>query len=205
MTESSPTPTVWLREVATGELRPAILCDSIQSRHLADVDHIWKPALTILLKLSGQRHSEETSHWNWRAKMRQVRRNRQQRSFAIEYGGVTQGLMIVDLSRRCRVPPDVGQGMVYVDYVEVAPWNRPAWTPHRQFKSIGSDFLGLAVDLSFRLGFSGRIGLHSLPQADSFYRQMGLTDVELDANYGNLRYFELTALDARTSRLRELP
>ena len=136
--------------------------------------------------------------------MRQVRRNRQQRSFAIEYGRVTQGLMIVDLSRRCRASPDVGEGMVYVDYVEVAPWNRPSWTPHRQFKSIGSHFLGLAIDLSFRLGFSGRIGLHSLPQADSFYRQVGLTDFELDTSYGDLRYFELTSRNAQTSPLREL-
>ncbi len=44
----------------------------------------------------------------------------------------------------------------------------------------------------------GRIGLHSLPQANSFYAYVcGMTDLGQDATYENLRYFELEPERAR--------
>jgi len=46
-------------------------------------------------------------------------------------------------------------------------------------------------------GFKGRLGLHSLPQADNFYRKIGMTDLGQDASYQNLRYFEMTSEQAR--------
>lgn len=134
--------------------------------------------------------------------MRHVRRSRKQRSFAIEFHDLTQGLMIVDTSRTARLEPDCGQGLVYVDYVEVAPWNRDGWLPHRLFHSVGSHFLGVAIHLSGQLGFEGRIGLHSLPQADSFYRHRQMTDLGVDADYEHLHYFEMTTASARTFRMR---
>lgn len=43
-----------------------------------------------------------------------------------------------------------------------------------------------------------RIGLHSLPQANSFYANAcGMTDLGQDATYENLRYFELDSDSAR--------
>jgi hypothetical protein len=51
--------------------------------------------------------------------------------------------------------------------------------------------------LSEEEGFKGRIGLHSLPQADEFYRLRGMTDLGTDQTNQNLRYFEMTAEQAR--------
>ncbi|MDE2362149.1 MAG: hypothetical protein KGM42_05675 [Hyphomicrobiales bacterium] len=54
-----------------------------------------------------------------------------------------------------------------------------------------------AVARSREAGFKGRLGLHSLPQADSFYRRIGMIDLGLDSAYQNLRYFEMTIEQAR--------
>ena len=39
---------IYLKDVASGELREALLADGIRERHLSDVDAIWQPALTVL-------------------------------------------------------------------------------------------------------------------------------------------------------------
>ncbi|MNL87813.1 hypothetical protein D3C87_2171780 [compost metagenome] len=42
-------------------------------------------------------------------------------------------------------------------------------------------------------GFGGRIGLHSLPAAEKFYRtQWGMESLGPDPDYYGLTYFELT-------------
>jgi hypothetical protein len=58
---------------------------------------------------------------------------------------------------------------------------------------VGSILLGTAINLSHDEGFGGRLGLHSLPQADSFYRdKLGMTELGPDISKQNLRYFEMT-------------
>mgnify|MGYP001574334861 FL=1 len=50
-----------------------------------------------------------------------------------------------------------------------------------------------AVQLSLDEEFQGRIGLHSLPQADDFYStKCGMTSLGRDGRYQNLTYFEMT-------------
>lgn len=187
---------VFLKKAATGEPHEAELLDGINARHLTDVDEIWRPALSLLARWSGRESRQESSHWNWRVKMRHVRRSRKASSFAIVFRDVTQGLMIVDSSRTARLDPDCGQNLVYVDYVEVAPWNRQGWQPQRVFHSVGTTLLGAAVDKSIELGFGGRIGLHSLPQANTFYSRSGMTNLGADASKQNLCYFEMTSEQA---------
>ena len=52
--------------------------------------------------------------------------------------------------------------------------------------------------LSEELEFQGRIGLHSLPQANGFYANAcGMTDLGADADHQGLRYFEMTPEQAR--------
>lgn len=41
------------------------------------------------------------------------------------------------------------------------------------------------------MGFGGRIGLHSLPQAETFYRDW-MTDFGRDPQHQGLRYFEMS-------------
>lgn len=55
-----------------------------------------------------------------------------------------------------------------------------------------------AIAFSEQEGFKGRIGLHSLPQAENFYRdRCGMIDLGPDATYQNLRYFEMTPDQAK--------
>ncbi len=53
--------------------------------------------------------------------------------------------------------------------------------------------IDLAVQISAASGFQGIIGLHSLPQAERFYRDViKMDDLGVDADYGYLHYFELS-------------
>ncbi len=185
---------VWLKEIASGAPREAILCESIQARHLSDVEGIWKPAWKVLLRWSGR--EEQSSHWDWRAKLRALRRRRRSRTFAVECDGITQGLMIIELGGRCRVETQRGQELVYIDFLEVAPWNRDSWKPNRLYGSVGTALIRSAIQASVNAGYQGKIGLHSLPQADNFYCRLGMLDLGRDSSYDNLRYFEMTSAQA---------
>jgi len=56
-----------------------------------------------------------------------------------------------------------------------------------------NDFVGGSIHLSIEEEFQGRIGLHSLPQADEWYRNScGMTDLGRDHAIQDLRYFEMT-------------
>jgi hypothetical protein len=113
---------------------------------------------------------------------------------AVECQGQPQGLMAVLRSpRRSRL----GDGhVVYVDYVETAPWNLKSSNASPRFSGVGTCLLAEAVRLSFESGFGGRVGLHSLPQAEAFYTRCGMTQVGADPSYFDLVYFEYTAQQA---------
>ena len=62
-----------------------------------------------------------------------------------------------------------------------------------RFSGVGTLLLASAIQLSIDEEFAGRIGLHSLPQADAWYVKCGLTDLGPDPNEKqNLKYFEMT-------------
>jgi hypothetical protein len=117
------------------------------------------------------------------------------RGLSIRCEGRTQALMRIDLaSEACRLESQHGLPMVYIDYLETAPWNwaGPYFGPPR-FRWAGQIMLRAAIEISVDEGFKGRLGLHSLPQAVSFYRRCGLTDCGPDPNYRHkLPYFEAT-------------
>jgi len=106
--------------------------------------------------------------------------------------------MIVNTIRRCRLPQQANKHLVYVEYLEVAPWNRPHVASQPRYKLVGTVMLAAAIQLSIDDGNRGRLGLHSLPQADSFYRdRCGMTDLGPDTSiFGNLHYFEMTEQQA---------
>src|SRR5258706_1341 len=78
-----------------------------------------------------------------------------------------------------------------------ALWNRFRLVPEPQFKGIGRLLLAAAISLSVSEEFAGRIGLHALPQAESWYRDVcGMTDLGIDGT--GMRYFEMTEAQAQT-------
>jgi hypothetical protein len=132
-------------------------------------------------------------HWRWDKKVAAMTGMLADQGFSVACDGMTQGLMRVDLTKPARLPAQTGKPLVYVDFLEVAPWNRSDCTTTPKYRGIGTALLIAAVTLSQQEDFKGRIGLHSLPQADGFYRAQGMTDLGPDAQYASqLRYFEFT-------------
>ena len=181
---------VFLRDGTTGTLVPAELYDSILSRHLDQYEQSWKPVI--------ESQGEDHRHWDWQTKMEGASKHLSYQPFAIECSGMTQGLMIVNTIKRCRLPSQANKHLVYVEYLEAAPWNRGVVQKDVFFKGVGSVMMAAAIQLSIEEGNQGRIGLHSLPLADTFYRDhCGMTDLGPDASYHpnpkcHLRYFEMT-------------
>ena len=169
----------------------AELFDSILQKHLDDHEDHWKPQIFAL--------NEEHGHWDWGAKMARCAGQLRYESFAIECAGITQGLMIVDTIKRCRIGTQANKHLVYIEYLETAPWNRGAQPTGHYFKGVGVVLIAAAIQLSIDEGNNGRIGLHSLPQADRFYRdRCQMTDLGPDVSYPGfpLRYFEITEAQA---------
>ncbi len=180
---------IFLKEVGTGKLVPAQLYDTILSRHLTHHDQLWKPITSKL--------SEQHGHWDWEKKWTYYSKQLSFQSFAIECRGETQGLMIVNTMMRCQLPGQANKHLVYVEYLEAAPWNRSIATQSPRYKLIGTVMIAAAIQLSLDEGNKGRIGLHSLPQADSFYRdRCRMSDLGRDASKQNLTYFEMTDAQA---------
>lgn len=185
---------------ATEELVDAELWDAITDKNLADWEAEWKPELEKLLKALNKKGIErqfwpQSRHWNWRDKMEAIEGRLSNQSFAIVCDGVTQALMITDLTKRARIESQKDDHLVFVEYLEVAPWNRKELVglPPR-YSGAGSLLVLAAIELSKAEGYKGRIGLHSLPQANDFYaNKAGMTDLGPDPAYKNrMRYFEMT-------------
>ncbi|WP_157368959.1 hypothetical protein [Zavarzinella formosa] len=106
--------------------------------------------------------------------------------------GQPQGLMAV---KTFPEPSKIGaSGVLYVDYLETAPWNLGA---SARFAGIGTLLIAEAVFISLGRGLGGRVGLHSLPQAEPFYtNRCRMTSLGPDPGYYDLAYFEYTEQQA---------
>jgi hypothetical protein len=102
-----------------------------------------------------------------------------------------------------------GRDLVYVEFVETAPWNwdLAAINQRKRFGGVGLQLMELAVRWSDDLGYKGRVGLHSLPQANGFYSgPCKMTDLGPDPKSPHqLRYFELDETGARRFLEETLP
>lgn len=174
--------TIHLLDVATGNSVEAELRDAIEQAQIDDWQTKWQPALLGILQdlaRNGVSMSQwpQSWHWNWAQKTARVQGLLAFRGFSVVAQGETQGLVQVDLTKACREPSQVRKPLVYIDYLEVAPWNRPEFGAAPRLRGVGTALLTAAVALSEDEGFKGRLGLHSLPQADDFYRKIGMTDL----------------------------
>ena len=118
--------------------------------------------------------------------------------FGIECEGDMQGLMLVSTAGHpCRITEQRGKEQVYIDFVATAPWNSPGLVDVPRYGLVGRVLIATAVQLSLEEGFRGRIGLHSLPQAETFYAtNCGMTDLGKDTKKEGLRYFEMSPAQA---------
>ena len=189
--------TIPIVDGSTQEAIEAILLDSIEGRHNLDCyENCWRPWLERV-QAENPELKEQSAHWDWRGKMSNIGGGARFVSFAIECRGHTQGLMIADTEMLCRIDSSLGKSLVYVKYLQAAPWNRDALTSTRCYKRVGPAFVSVAILLSRQKGLDGRIGLHSLPQSEDWYRdKCRMTDLGIDLGEEGLRYFEMTTEQA---------
>jgi hypothetical protein len=157
---------------------------------LPSVEAKWSPVRQKLdaaqLKVGS---NLESSHWNWAGKADRVDRG-ELSLVAIECQGDIQSLMAIPNQPRPSVL-NPGEQLVYVDYLETAPWNIRFPGQPLRFLGAGAAMIAEAIIISLELGFEGRVGLHSLPQAELFYSNKCMMNrVGTDPKYYNLVYFE---------------
>jgi hypothetical protein len=193
----STTP-VQIVDQQTKALVDATLDTEIAPARLIDIEAVWGPVRITAIQqriASGLPPSQIPQHWHWDWAAKSA--NLQflaYRCLGIECQGQMQGLMTVKTAGcAARLPPEVGQPLVYVDFIEVAPWNCRDLTDTPRFGGTGIRLIEAAIRLSRDEGFHGRGGLHSLPQSEAFYRDAcRMVGLGADASYQNLPYYEFT-------------
>jgi len=169
----------------------------LDQKNFDDFERLWKP---MLAKRRAEVHTAaeaadanvQDAHWDWVGKAKIAASKLGQETFAVECGE-TQGLMLVDLNGFGRLDAQKGRELIYVELLATAPWNRRKFVVSPRYKGVGWILIATAISLSIDSGFHGRLGLHSLPQSESWYRGIaGFTDMGLDASKKGMHYFELT-------------
>ncbi|NTG08851.1 hypothetical protein [Rhizobium rhizogenes] len=200
--------TVPLRNRNTGKFEDATLFRGISVDNLAHIETRWRPLFEIRRREAqqlGQSMADinaEDAHWEWGQKMLIAEKDPLIYDiYVIECGFNTQAVMLVrkgGLKCICRHPDERPTSrLLYVDFLATAPWNRDKLVSDPTYSGCGRILISTAVDLSFEEENCGRIGLHSLPGAEEFYRgKVGMTDLGPDENCYGLRYFEISAATA---------
>jgi hypothetical protein len=134
---------------------------------------------------------EEDAAWDWAKIIAEARFNPPRagryEDYALVYADEAQALMVIETARHLNRQ---GVPQVYIEYLSIAPWNRRSSRNPPGFSGCGSAMIRVAVMRSSDLGFSGRVGLHSLPGALGFYWKLGLHDFGPDPREENFHYLE---------------
>ena len=175
----------------------ATVVRDVPASHLLEVERIWKPAREAVAQALGLTGAAvEHADWDWVNKVLTTE-SRPHRIATVESGGVVQGLMAVLAEPQSTVLSPDGEPLLYVDYLETAPWNLKGLPTKPQVIGVGTDLIAEAVLMSVEAGWGGRIGLHSLAKAERFYQMScQMTRLGEDPGYDNLVYFEFTEVQA---------
>lgn len=191
----SPAPEIRTAQIVDARAQSPVIIQApivrgFPSVRLSEVEAAWSPArqeLAIAQQTAGL--LLESSHWNWVRKIERVEQGKLT-LIAIECEGAVQGLMAIPtLPRPSVLTP--GQSILYVDYLETAPWNQRVHDRPLRFAGVGTALIAEAIIISVELGLGGSVGLHSLNQAEHFYgKKCGMTRLGPDLGYYDLEYFE---------------
>ena len=192
--------TLFLLDGVTRQPVSGFLVEDVTLEDIRRTDALWASSLRQALAEAfasglGQNDLPEHLHWQWERKWHSSPAG--SRFLGIEHDGEMQALMSVRTDKTCRLPEQSGLPLIYVDYLAAAPWNLPELVHQPRFRRGGFTLLVAAARLSRQMGYNGRIGLHSLPQAEDFYRsRCGMTDLGRDIFYEDLCYLEMTAAES---------
>ncbi len=146
-----------------------------------------------ILKRSGASLPQNDA-WNWKDKASATNPDLHQ-FIGVSTQNEMQGMMMLaktpEFSRR---KYHEHQHVLYVEYLESAPWNLPESAGiETRYRGVGSSLLAAAVDISIEYGWGGRLALHSLGAAHGFYLKAGFENLGLDESE-NLDWFELAGV-----------
>ena len=186
----------------TNEYETATLFSPMGDNNVSDFENQWRPAMDArLAELKAANESIhdanlQDAHWEWKEKHQDRAGSAAWESFSVECNGKTEGLMFIKTVGFAREKIQLGKPIVYIDLISIAPWNRYGFCESPKYKGIGQLLMGAAVSLSVDEGFDGRVGLHSLPQSESWYRDICcMSDLGTDTN--KMKYFEFTDVQAQ--------
>ena len=192
-----------LRDLHKGETVDALLHSGLTEDQIRTAQSEWEPirkrSIEALLR-QGYPLDELPKHWGWDWTRKISRLGNPLLGFyGIECDGKMQGLLeVAKEGYLAKLPPQKGKPLIYVKYVETAPWNIKLLEPIPRFGGVGARLIRVAVELSIDEDSKGRIGLHSLPgkkrgEAEWFYEQVCLMEaMESERDGEGLLYFELT-------------
>lgn len=187
----------------SGKPVEAELFDEVTVEHFIETQQEWRPIVLKAARQLAARGSHQLIpqhfHWDWTAKAPELK-VLANAFYGVRYENKLQGLMKLETVGQfctCRLPEQAGKALIYVDYVEVAPWNLKALMSalgeKPRYNVIGSRLIEAAVLRSKEEDCKGRIGLHSLPMTESFYiKACGMTPVGRDPAKQNLLWLEHT-------------
>ena len=191
--------TIEIQNRHINDFEKADLFRGVTEETLYSTDVDWRPMFESALP----RHIPEDLGWDWWRKADlALGKPWLYEMYSVEKDGKTQGLMMiskggVDCFSRHSDHPQAP--LIYIEYLATAPWNRPEMTQEHLYKGVGRWLFLEAVTFSVEQESDGRIGLHSLPRAEPFYRdRMNMTDFgnEPPRIHQGLRYFELSTKQA---------
>jgi hypothetical protein len=154
--------------------------------------HRWSQQwLTRLLEHDDDDDAMEEAAWPWRKHIQAAATEEARLCLALARGDTLEALISLTHGEEfSRFAP--GAQMVYVEYVCSAPWYRFGDPPPRKLYGLGKFLLRASVQLSVDLKFDGRVGLHSKPKVEDYYRKLGFTEGKREATEdGTWLYFEL--------------
>lgn len=205
---TAPTP-IRLVDLHTNQVVDAILHTGLTEEQIRDAQGLWEPirkASIQRLLTEGYKLEDLPKHWGWDW-TRKIQRlgNPLFGFYGIECDGRMQGLLeVAKEGHLAKLPSQPGKPLIYVKYVETAPWNIRLLEPKPRYGGVGSRLIRVAIELSISESCKGRIGLHSLPgdkpgEPEWFYGSICKMDaMETERDGEGLLYFEFTPEKAET-------
>ena len=182
----------------------AIFLEDVTPLLIEEAEALWRPEAVRLKRAAISRGVPEEDlplqhdHWDWKTKKEKSASD--SRFFGVQCEGKMQGMMKLSAGHPCQIAEQNEKELVYIEYIEIAPWNLRDLAETPQYRGVGSFFIEAAIQLSHQVGTEGRVGLHSLKQSEQFYRNSDMTDCGLQKmgySLYNYRYFEMTPNQAK--------